>query len=259
MNVTVLGRSPSWPDAGGACSGYLVEGDATRVLLDCGSGVFAKLRALRDYLTVDAVVLSHMHADHFLDVVPYSYALTLGPRRRPGGEDDRPRLCVPPGAIETLRAVAACWGDPDLVQRAFDVREYDPAATLELGSLRLRFAPVPHYIPAHAVQVATSTAGGRFTYGADHGPTDALCGFADDTELLMLEATLPAVPEPGAEEPRGHLTAAEAGEHAARVRAVRLVLTHLSDEQDWSRARAEAQRAFSGPVDIAREGDVYSV
>ena len=77
MRITVLGKSPSWQDAGGACSGYLVEDGGTRLLLDCGNGVFAKLRERVDYTELDAVLISHLHADHFLDLVPYSYALDL--------------------------------------------------------------------------------------------------------------------------------------------------------------------------------------
>src|ERR1700730_6734367 len=76
VRITVLGKSPSWQDAGGACSGYLVEEGDYALLLDCGNGVFSKLRRFRDYVDVDAVVISHLHADHFLDLVPYSYALS---------------------------------------------------------------------------------------------------------------------------------------------------------------------------------------
>ncbi len=79
MRLTVLGKSPSWQDAGGACSGYLLEDDETTVLIDCGNGVFGKLREQIDYVDVDAVVISHLHADHFLDLIPYAYAL---PTRR---------------------------------------------------------------------------------------------------------------------------------------------------------------------------------
>ena len=77
LKITVLGKSPAWQDAGGACSGYLVESESTTVLLDCGGGVFAKLRQHVDYTEVDAVVISHVHADHFIDLVPYSYGLLL--------------------------------------------------------------------------------------------------------------------------------------------------------------------------------------
>src|SRR5207253_5390422 len=67
MRLTVLGKSPSWQDADGACSGYLIEEDGTAILLDCGNGVFSKLRRFRDYTRIDAVVISHLHADHLLD------------------------------------------------------------------------------------------------------------------------------------------------------------------------------------------------
>src|SRR6059058_635532 len=106
MRLTVLGKSPSWQDAGGACSGYLLEEDGVTVLIDCGNGVFSKLRRYRDYTMVDAVLISHLHADHFLDLVPYSYALTYAPRQQPvpvhvwpgTGTPAKPVLLAPPGA-----------------------------------------------------------------------------------------------------------------------------------------------------------------
>src|SRR6478609_3192777 len=106
MRLTVLGKSPSWQDADGACSGYLLEDGETCVLVDCGNGVFSKLRRYRDYGAVDAVVISHLHADHFLDLVPFSYALTYAPRQQPvavhrwPGTDSpaHPRLHAPTGA-----------------------------------------------------------------------------------------------------------------------------------------------------------------
>ncbi len=83
MRLTVLGKSPSWQDAGGACSGYLLEDETTTVLIDAGNGVFSKLREQIDYVDVDAVVISHLHADHFLDLIPYAYALSYAPRQQP--------------------------------------------------------------------------------------------------------------------------------------------------------------------------------
>ena len=264
MKVTVLGKSPSWQDAGGACSGYLVEDGGTCLLVDCGSGVFSKLRGFCDYVDVDAVVITHMHADHFLDLIPFACALTYAPRQQPVAVERRPgtdhpacpQLLVPPGAIEILRTVAGAGGQPHLLDRAFAMSEYDIASTIEVGSLSLRFQPVPHFLPSNAIQVGCA-AGGRFTFGADHGPTDALDAFAQDSDLMILEATLP---RPEREGRRGHLTPGEAGEHAARCNARRLVLTHISDELDADWALAEARRSFSGgPVEVAREGAVYEV
>jgi ribonuclease BN (tRNA processing enzyme) len=254
VRVTVLGKSPSWQDADGACSGYLVEEDGTRLLLDCGNGVFGKLRRYADYVEVDAVVISHLHADHFLDLVPFSYALLYGPRQQGAGAAARPVLHVPTGGRDTFRRVVGAWGKEDLIEGAFDLREYAPADVLQVGPLRVRFREVPHFTATQAVEIATP--GGRFTFGADHSPSEELIEFARGTDLLLIEATLP---EPEPEGPRGHMTAGEAGEHGRRAQVGRLVLTHISDELDADWARGEAEREFGGPVEIAREGATYSV
>ena len=264
VRITVLGKSPSWQDAGGACSGYLVEDAETCLLVDCGSGVLSRLREVRDYVDVDGVVISHRHADHYLDLIPYANALTFAPRQQPVPVDRwpgtshpaRPHLLLPPDGADVMRTITAAGGQVQLVENAFETREYDPAASEQVGSLRLRFQPVPHYTPTNAIEVTSISGAGRFTYGADHRPTDALCDFAGATDLLMLEATLP---RPERESPRGHITPGEAGEHAARCQAGRLVLTHISDELDWEWAKAEAQRAYSGPVEVALPGSVYTV
>jgi ribonuclease BN (tRNA processing enzyme) len=264
LKVTVLGKSPSWQDVDGACSGYLVEDGDTSVLLDCGNGVFAKLRRFRDYVDVDAVAISHLHADHFLDLVPYSYALTYAPRQQPvpvdrwPGTDNpaRPRLIAPRGALETFRRVVGAWGNEDLIEKAFAIEEYEPNAVVEVGTIRLFFQEVPHFTETFAIDVTTSNGAGRVTFGADCSPTEELIAAAKETDLLLIEATLPR-PERTGE--RGHLTPAEAGEHARRAGAHRVVLTHISDELDPDWARDEASKTFGGEVEVAREGAVYEV
>ena len=173
----MLGKSPSWQDAGGACSGYLIEDGSTRVLLDCGNGVFAKLRERIDYTEVDAVLLSHLHADHFLDLVPYSYALTYAPKQQPvpvhtwPGTDTpaRPRLIAPPGAREIFRRVVGAWGNEDLIEKAFALEEYEAGDEVAVGQIRASFHPVPHFIDTFAVNV---TAEGRARSSAT-APTPA--------------------------------------------------------------------------------------
>jgi ribonuclease BN (tRNA processing enzyme) len=254
VRITVLGKSPAWQDAGGACSGYLVESDETCLLLDCGPGVLARLRARRDYATVDAVVLSHLHADHILDLVPFASALTFSPRGAAGALR-RPALHAPPGGRRQLAELALGAGmRADHIESPFAVRDYDPVETLEVGDLRVRFQAVPHYIPAYAIEVTD----GRFrlTFGADCGPNPALPAFARDTDLLLVEATLR---EPNDGEPRGHMTASEAGEHGRLAGARRLVITHFSDELDASTVEAEAARGFGAAVELAADGAVYEV
>ena len=263
MRITVLGKSPAWQDADGACSGYLVQGGGQVVLLDCGPGVFAKLRRYVDYVDVDVVVITHLHADHILDLVPFASGLRYAPRQQPVPVDGhpgtdhpaRPRLLAPPGALEAFAGMSAATGmSAEHIELAFDVTIYDPADTVMLGGLRVRFQPVPHFIPANAVEFASD--GARFTFSADCGPNEALCAFAAATDLLLIEATLP---RPERDGDRGHLTPAEAGEHGARAGAKRVVLTHFSDELDAEWARAEGARGFGAPVDAAYDGAVYEL
>ena len=263
MRVTVLGKSPSWQDAGGACSGYLLQSGETSVLMDCGNGVFAKLRQQVDYVDVDAVLISHLHADHFLDLVPYSYALTYAPRQQPvavhtwPGTDSpaRPRLIAPPGARETFRRVVGAWGNEDLIEKAFRLEEYESGATVQVGPIRATFQEVPHFITTYAINV-TADGTGKVTYGADSRPGPELVEFARDADLLLVEATLPRPERSGV---RGHMTPEEAGEHGRLAGAKRVVITHISDElgDDW--AREEAERGYGGPVEVAREGATYDV
>lgn len=264
MRLTVLGKSPSWQDADGACSGYLLEDGDASLLMDCGNGVFSKLRRFRDYTRVDAVVISHLHADHFLDLVPFSYALTYAPRQQPvpvarwPGTDTpaRPRLIVPRGATETFRRVVGAWGNEDLIENAFRIEEYDEHSTPEVGSLRLHFHKVPHFTETFAICASSTNGGGRLAYGADCRPTDEIVRFAHGADLLLIEATLPR-PERTGE--RGHLTPREAGEHGRKAGAARLVITHISDELDELWAKEEASVGFGGPVEVAEEGAVYDV
>ena len=263
MRITVLGKSPSWQDAGGACSGYLVQQDDYALVLDCGNGVFSKLRRFRDYVEVDAVVISHLHADHFLDIVPFSYALTYAPRQQPvpvagwpgTSNPARPELFAPVGAADMFRTLVGCWGNDDLIEKAFQIHEYDQPDELQAGPFSIRFCEVPHYTPTYAVELS-SNGGGRLTYSADCSPNEQLVEFARGTDMLLIEATLPRPERTGV---RGHLTPKEAGEHGRAAQAQRLVITHFSDELDADWARKEAGAAFGGPVELAEEGAVYTL
>jgi ribonuclease BN (tRNA processing enzyme) len=159
------------------------------------------------------------------------------------------------GAAELFRQLGGSWGKEDLVEAAFALHEYDGPDKLELGPLRLRFCEVPHYTHTLAVDVSGGN-GARLTYSADCAPNEELVRFAQGTDLLLVEATLPR-PERTGE--RGHLTPYEAGEHGRRAEARRLVVTHFSDELDPEWARAQAHEGFGGPVELAREGAVYEL
>lgn len=263
----MLGKSPAMPDAGGAQSGYLIAHDGFTLLLDCGSGVFAKLRAYADPAAVDAVVISHLHADHMLDLMPFGFALAAGmleesPRKplAAGRLDEplrKPALWAPPGARGAFLAYAEAVGMEDPINEGFDVHEYVSGSPLELGPLTISFREVPHYIPAWACDLRAGD-GSRLTFGGDCGPNDAIVELAQGTSLLMLEATEGPGPHVGSG-PRGHLTAAEAGGLAQRAGAGRLLLTHYSDRLDVEPLRQAAAATFDGPVELAAERARYVI
>jgi len=258
MKLTVLGKSPAWQDAGGACSGYLVSESGTVILLDCGNGVFGKLRSYHDYVDVDAIFISHLHADHFMDLVPYAFALTHAPRQQPVPVDrwpgtanpSRPPLYAPPGSIDRFRTLGSTFGMENLIETAFNLTEYDPFESITTGPISISFREVPHYTQTFAME-ATVPGGARITYGADCRPNEALVDFAANTDLLIAEATLPRPERTGI---RGHLTPSEAGEHAAAAHAKQLLVTHISDELSAEWALAEAESKFEGPIEVAFEG-----
>ncbi|MEH3053176.1 MAG: MBL fold metallo-hydrolase [Patulibacter minatonensis] len=241
-NLTVLGCSPSWQNVDEACSAYLVDAPDTRLLIDCGNGAFAQLRKRFDYATIDAIAITHTHGDHMLDLLPFAYALLYSPRALRDGLR-KPTLLLPPGATERIRTIFGLIDRPELLDDAYEVREYAPAEPVEVGSLVLEFAEVPHFVPTHAVSVRTQ-AGGRFVFGADSRPCDEITEFARGADLLMLEATL-LFPERGV---RGHMTPDEAAQVAVDAAVDRLVLTHMSDELDRDDQLAKAQAVHADTV-----------
>ena len=246
----MIGKSPSWQDAGGACSGYLVEHAAGLLLVDCGNGVFGKLRAATDYGSVRCVVISHMHADHFLDLIPFSYALTYGPKL----DSPAPKLFLPPGGLSVLRTICGSFDAVTLVEDAFEAVEYDPATGIELDSVKVEFKPVPHFIEAWALRI--SEADSSFVFGADSGPDDGIAEFASGADLLLLEATFS---HDAPSDLVGHLNPTQAGRIAAQSGVSRLVLTHISDLLDLDASQAAAAAEFSGPVEVAAEGSSWTV
>jgi ribonuclease BN (tRNA processing enzyme) len=263
VRITVLGKSPSWQDAGGACSGYLIQEDGFSLLLDCGNGVFSKLRCFCDYVDVGVVLISHLHADHFLDLIPFSYALTYAPRQQPvpvarwpgTSNPARPELLAPAGAGAMFRSIVSQWGNEDLIDKAFYLREYDGPDEIGIGPFSMRFREVPHYTPTYAIDLVSGS-GSRLTYSADCAPNDELVEFARGTDLLLIEGTLPRPERTGV---RGHLTPREAGEHGRAAGAPRLVITHYSDELDADWIRAEAAQGYGAPVELASEGATYEL
>lgn len=259
MELIVLGGSAATPNPGDASAGYLIASGETTILLDCGSGVVSKLREHHDPRALAAVVISHLHSDHTLDLVALRYALQYTP---PGPGAALP-LFLPPQGREFLGRLGAVFASgnerpDDFWERTLTLRDYAPylasEAPLHIGGLALTFAPMQHYIPVWAIRIEELATGRVLTFSADTGPHAPLAAFARGSDVLLCEATL-LEQAPGSDPAGwGHLTGREAGQIAAEAGVSRLVLTHLWRELGFERYRDDARTAFHGPIELARTG-----
>jgi ribonuclease BN (tRNA processing enzyme) len=233
------------------CAGFLVETSTTRLVLDLGPGTLQELRRHADFRALDAVIISHLHVDHVLDVLALRHALAYNPLPAPAPTP----VWLPPGGSEFLAAVTAPFDacdEPGKFAATVDVREYAPETPLAIGDITATFAPAVHYIPAWAIRVDGSR-GEHLAYTGDTGPTAKLAAFFAGVDVLIAEATLL---EPGAlpVAERGSLTAAEAGRLAEQVGAETLILTHMWEELGFSAYREQAAGAFGGRIELASPG-----
>ncbi len=241
--LTVVGCGPAWTNPGEPCSSYLVEAGGVRILLDCGTGAFAALRAL-DPRPLDAVVLSHLHFDHCADLVPFAYNRRYSETR----DWDPPRLVAPPGGLAQLAALSEAGGAThDHLDGPFSLEEYEAGNEIVVGAARLTFAALRHPGVSHAIRV--EAAGKVLCFSGDTGPTPALAEHASGADILLCESTRADLDEPDS----GHLSAFDAGAAAAEAGVGHLVLVHL-DADRRAQAVAAAQTAFSGPVTAAVPG-----
>lgn len=250
----VLGASPAPTNPNGAGSGYLVAGPSERVLVDCGPGVVGRLRARIAVAELDAVVISHFHADHFIDLIPLRYGI-LYAGWRPG--PPLPVYIAPGGKEYLARLGQALDHTPAFFEAVLGLVEYAPGQEFQVGQLRVCPAAVQHYVPSYAL--AITVGGRRLAYSADAAPCRALVDTARGADLFLCEAALASA---AGDEPipqrRGHLSAAEAGALAREAGARRLLLTHYATE--GAAQRLEAARETFGPrACLAHEGRSYEV
>lgn len=249
MRLTIVGCSGSFPGPGSAASCYLVEADGHRVLLDLGNGALGALATHTSIYDIAAVLITHLHPDHCFDLASFYVA------RRYHPEGARPRIPVfgPPG-IGARLAQAYGIDRPEGMTQEFEFHEWSDGATYDVGPLRVTVVRVAHPVECYAMRVEH---GGRtLVYSGDTGASDALVSLAQGADLLLCEASHVE----GADNPQGlHLTGREAGQHAAKAGAGRLVLTHIPPWYDATRALEEATPAFRGRVDLARPGATYDV
>jgi ribonuclease BN (tRNA processing enzyme) len=238
MRLTVLGACGAWPDAGQACSGYLVEYDGFRLLVDLGYATVPRLLERVSAERVDAVFISHGHPDHCADLNPLLRARAL--------RDDPPAplpVYALPGALDAVLALDR----PGMLANAYVLYEFSPGSQLDIGPFRAQTRLLPHSTPNAGVRLA---AGGRvLAYTGDTGPSTGVVELARGADLLLAEATyVDRVPE----DVRRYLSSArQAGRQATDAGAAHLLLTHLWPGTDPAAARAAAGDGYDGTLGVA--------
>jgi ribonuclease BN (tRNA processing enzyme) len=252
MRLTIVGCAGSYPGPESPASSYLVEaedagGRTWRILLDLGNGSLGALHRYADPLGIDAVFLSHLHADHCIDMTSY-YVLR---KYHPTGQQPPLPVWGPKG---TARRLAKAYDLPSKpgMQEEFEFHRY--RGPVAVGPFTVTPVEVDHPVPAYGLRVEANDA--SLAYSGDTGPTAALDGLARDVDLFLVEASFLE----GDDNPPGlHLTGRDAAEAAARAGAKRVVLTHLPDWHPAERIVAEARAAYDGPMEAAAAGVRYDI
>jgi ribonuclease BN (tRNA processing enzyme) len=248
FEIRVLGSEPAWPSASRACSGYLVLTARSVLLIDCGTGVFERLRAVCAPEELTGVLISHLHFDHWLDLLPLRYYL-----KYEASPNAPLPLHLPPGALEKLKRIAEQVDPtPRFFDGAFTTSEYDPKRELTTEDLSVTFHRTRHPIETYAFALVSE--GRRLVYTADTGRDESLIHFARGADLLVCDATWGA--SDGDE--TMHLSANSAGQMAAAAGARRLLLTHLAEPKADEAVRV-AQKEYGGPVAFAKGGRDFLV
>ncbi len=238
MKVTVVGYWGAYPEANQATSGYLIQTEEVNLLLDCGSGVLSTLQAYLNLTELDAVILSHYHADHLADIYSLHYGIMilrqLSKRQKPldiyGHAEDQ--------KFATLAYKQHCLA-----------HSIAPGQVLELGDLRINFEENVH--PVYSLSMRIQHDDQTLVYTGDTGWSDKIISLAKDADLFLCEASLYNDQQ---DMITGHLTGGQAGEIAKQAGVGRLVLTHLPHYGNHLQLVEEAKEHYAGPIDLASEG-----
>ena len=246
MRLTVVGCSGSAPGPTSPASCYLVEHDGFRLLLDLGNGSFGPLQAHADPASIDAVFLSHLHADHCLDVAPFVVW------HRYSGRSSRNRVPLYAPVAAERRLALAYDPDGDGLTDVFDFVPVGPGS-FALGPFEVTLARTAHPVECYAIRLEVD--GRSLVYTADTGPSEGVVELARGADVLLAEAAHP--PGPGL--PKGlHLTGREAGQHAADAGVGRLLLTHVPSWVDEIGQLFAASAVFS-ETELVRTGADYEI
>ena len=248
MRLSVLGSNGTFATPGRPASGYLVDHAGTTLWVDAGPGTFAALQGIVDYRTIDAVVITHVHADHSVDLFGYYHAIKYGP----GARVPIP-VFSPAGFEEAFTSYLGGPGhEPTGVLDFMASTEGDEAT---VGAIAMRFALTDHSVPTLGVRFEADRR--VLFYSSDTGPEGTWMHLAEHADVFLCEATYQG--SAGGKPWGRHLTASEAGQIARNQMVDRLMITHVWPFLDPGRSVSEAEAAFGRPVGLAAPGMTVKV
>lgn len=249
VKVTVLGSAGSHPGNGRACSSYLLSAGERHLLLDCGNGSVTNLMDAVDPADIDAVIISHMHPDHFVDLYGLHYALRFHPEGAKTVD-----VYAPAGARELLTGLLL-GESAGSFNRHLPVHVAAAGEKLELGPFVVDLFAANHPIETLASRV---TVDGRIiAFSGDSGATDELIACAEQSDLFICDSTWVSRDAPF---PSGvHMTGTEAGQHANAAGADRLMVTHVFPQRDPEQVAADAETVYDGLVWVAVDREEYEL
>jgi ribonuclease BN (tRNA processing enzyme) len=242
VELTVLGSWGTWPPAGGATCGYLVSHEDTHIWLDAGTGTFANLQSALAIRDLSAIVISHGHSDHFVDVVPAFYARYYGGL----GQSGLP-FYSPEGFVSLLSLLVAEDGR-DVLGEAYAFTTVGDGDHIRIGPFEIDAFQMPH-VGVSALGYRLTAGGVTLAYTGDTGPSDAVMELARGADVLLAEASY----QDASDLLPFHLSARQAAEYAKAAGVGRLLLTHVLPTLDPAVSLAEARSVF-GRTDLADEG-----
>lgn len=247
MRLTVLGCSGTFPGPDSCCSSYLVEHEGFKLLIDCGTGAVGAMQRHDSLLDIDAVFLSHLHADHCLDLVAWYYVRYYHP------EGARPTLPVY-GPLGSAERIARAFDDrPVGFDQVYDWRLAKQGHT-EIGPFDVEMATMRH--PIESLGIRLNAGGKSFVYSSDTAETDALPALAKDADLLLAEASWPD----SCQNPQGiHMSSTEAARMGQASGVDKLLLTHIVPWADRAHILEEACTVRPEGTALALPGSVYEI
>ncbi len=244
MQLTILGCYGPYPPAGGACSGYLLREEEYNLLIDCGNGVLSRLQEHIDFRDLNAVLLSHLHPDHYSDVMIMRYGLVMA--RNSGRLSEPLKIYAPPEPEEEFERLP--------YKDIYSVQPIGPDQALELGPFTIETTAVLHAVPGIALRI--KSASGTLVYSGDTEYFQGLENFACEADLLLCEANYQDLDITN--NLPNHISAGQAARTAASAQAKRLLLTHHHPGRDQDVSRVEAENHYPG-VEMAVEGETYII